>query len=87
LIALETAWLVSKARLALHRIATAQAAQGSDSAFNALHAAGYSIGDVGGPGGWIVSGHRGEQTIEAHGETQSKAWTAAVEKPRPCRWW
>jgi hypothetical protein len=54
-----------------------------DSAFDRLHAAGWSIGDVGGPGGWIVHGRRGERTIEAHGETQGKAWAAAVEQAEP----
>jgi hypothetical protein len=52
----------------------------NDTAFDALHAAGWSVGDVGGPDGWIVSGHRGEQTIEAHGPTQKKAWAAALEQ-------
>jgi hypothetical protein len=51
----------------------------SDATFGALHSAGWSIGDVGGPGGWIVSVHRGDQTIEAHGRTQSEAWSNAVE--------
>jgi DNA-binding helix-hairpin-helix protein with protein kinase domain len=32
----------------------------SDFAFDTLHAAGWSIGDVGGPGRWIVSGQGGE---------------------------
>ena len=52
----------------------------SDSAFDALHAAGWSIGDVGRPGGLSVSGHRGDQKIEAHGRTQSEAWRRAFEQ-------
>jgi hypothetical protein len=49
-----------------------------DRAAEALSAAGWSIGDVGGHGGWIVHGSRGDQQIEAHGATQAEAWQAAI---------
>jgi hypothetical protein len=52
----------------------------SDVAFDRLHAAGWSVGDIGGISGWTVFGHRGHQFIDAHGATQSKAWAAAVEQ-------
>ena len=51
----------------------------TDSACATLHAAGWSIGDIGGPGGWIVHGSRGDARIEAHGATQSEAWAMAQE--------
>ena len=51
-----------------------------DRAADALHAAGWSIGDVGGPGGWIVHGSRGDERIEAVGATQAEAWQAAAEQ-------
>jgi hypothetical protein len=58
----------------------------SDVAFDRLHAAGWSIGDIGGTNGWTVYGHRGQQVIDAHGATQSEAWAAALEQASavPC---
>jgi hypothetical protein len=52
----------------------------TDSAFEHLHAAGWSIGDIGGTNGWTVYGHRGEQIIDVHGRTQTEAWSAAEEQ-------
>lgn len=46
----------------------------------ALHAEGWSIGETGGAGGWLVTGTRGQQEIHATGKSQSEAWAAAIQQ-------
>jgi hypothetical protein len=50
----------------------------TDRAAESLSAAGWSIDDIGGPGGWIVHGNRGDERIEAHGSTRLEAWHTAL---------
>jgi hypothetical protein len=45
-----------------------------------LHAAGWSVGDVGTAGGWFVSGTNGENAVGARGLTQAEAWHQACEQ-------
>jgi hypothetical protein len=56
------------------------AAEFSNIAFDTLHRAGWSIGEVGGANGWYVYGHRGEQVIDAAGQTSAEAWQAVLEQ-------
>jgi hypothetical protein len=45
-----------------------------------LHAAGWSVGDVGTAGGWFVSGTNGQNGLKAGGRTQAEAWHRAGEQ-------
>jgi hypothetical protein len=45
-----------------------------------LHAAGWSVGDVGTAGGWFVSGTSGENAVRSQGRTQAEAWHRACEQ-------
>jgi hypothetical protein len=52
-----------------------------DEAWDRLHRAGWSVGDVVAGETWIVSGgHGGENRIHATGRTQAEAWTRACEQ-------
>jgi hypothetical protein len=51
-----------------------------DEAFDRLHHAGWSVGDVVSGGTWIVSGHNGENAIDARARTQAEAWRGACEQ-------
>jgi hypothetical protein len=44
-----------------------------DESFSRLHRAGWSIGETGGAGVWLVSGTNGENQIRAEGQTQAEA--------------
>jgi hypothetical protein len=59
---------------------TVRAKRTCDEGITAIRAEGWSIGETGGPGGWIVTGTRGEQEIHAAGATQSAAWAEAVQQ-------
>jgi hypothetical protein len=58
----------------------------SDAAFEALHSAGWSVGDAAfwTADGliWLVSGSNGENMIRAAGTTCDEAWANAVEQAR-----
>ena len=43
-----------------------------------LHGAGWSIGETGGAGVWLVSGTNGENVIHAEGRSQAEAWYRAT---------
>jgi hypothetical protein len=45
-----------------------------------LHAAGWSVGEVGTGGGWFVSGTKGENALKAAGRTQAEAWWRACQQ-------
>jgi hypothetical protein len=45
-----------------------------DESFARLHCAGWSIGETGGAGVWVVSGTNGENVIHAEGRSQAEAW-------------
>ena len=53
----------------------------TDDAYHRLHAAGWSVGDVGfldnGDRVWMVYAHRGEQKIAARANSQRDAWVRA----------
>jgi hypothetical protein len=49
-----------------------------DESFARLHQAGWSIGEIGGSGVWIVSGSNGENRILAEGQSQAEAWYLAT---------
>lgn len=49
-----------------------------DESFARLHRAGWSIGETGGAGVWLVSGSNGENQIRAEGRTQAEAWYRAT---------
>lgn len=51
-----------------------------DDSFARLHAAGWSIGDVGTSTGWLVTGTNGENMIRAVGQTQAEAWYHAGQQ-------
>jgi len=58
-----------------------------DHCHDALHSAGWSVGEVrittaSGVPSWLVSGTNGENRIEAREATQSEAWLQAVEQAR-----
>ena len=53
-----------------------------DESFDRLHRAGWSVGEVGTAGAWIVTGTNGESALAARGQTQSKAWWRACESAR-----
>jgi hypothetical protein len=53
-----------------------------DESANRLHRAGWSVGELPTPAGWIVSGVNGENVIEARGRTQAEAWWRACEQAR-----
>jgi len=45
-----------------------------------LHAAGWSVGEVGTAGGWFVSGTNGQNRLGARGRSQAEAWHRACEQ-------
>ncbi len=48
-----------------------------------LKRSGWTAGDIGtAGGGWLVSGHNGENRIEARGHSQAEAWWLAAEQAR-----
>jgi hypothetical protein len=49
-----------------------------DESFARLHRAGWSIGESGGAGVWIVTGNNGENLIRAEGRSQAEAWYRAT---------
>jgi prepilin-type N-terminal cleavage/methylation domain-containing protein len=51
-----------------------------DEALVRLHAAGWSVGETGGAGSWLVSGANGENQIVAQGRTQAEAWHRACQQ-------
>jgi hypothetical protein len=51
-----------------------------DDSFARLHAAGWSIGDVGTVANWLVTGTNGENVIRAEGQTQAEAWHRACQQ-------
>jgi hypothetical protein len=51
-----------------------------DESFRRLHAAGWSVGETGTAGRWLVSGANGENRIQASGSTQAEAWWRAVRR-------
>jgi hypothetical protein len=59
----------------------------STTAWNKLHAAGWSVGDTAfvteaGTLIWLVSGVDGEDVIRAEGPTQAAAWRTACDQAR-----
>jgi hypothetical protein len=46
---------------------------GPNEAFARLNAAGWSVGETGGAGWWLVRGRNGENRVEARGRTQAEA--------------
>jgi hypothetical protein len=50
----------------------------SDESFARLHQAGWSIGETGASGVWIVCGTNGENRIQAEGHSQAEAWYRAT---------
>src|SRR5262245_8789029 len=62
-----------------------------DESFALLHAAGWSVGDVGvlTPSGprWLVTGTNGENALHAEGVSQADAWAHAVEQAGPWGCW
>ncbi len=53
-----------------------------DESADRLRRAGWSCGDVGLAGGWLVTGTNGENVIEARAATQALAWWQACELAR-----
>jgi hypothetical protein len=51
-----------------------------DEAFARLHRAGWSIGEMAGTTGWMVTGRNGENAILARGASQAEAWHRAIEQ-------
>jgi hypothetical protein len=51
-----------------------------DESFARLHAAGWSVGETGTAGRWLVSGTNGENQLAARGSTQAEAWYRACEQ-------
>jgi phospholipase/lecithinase/hemolysin len=49
-------------------------------AFDRLHQAGWSVGDVALAQGWLVTGSNGENQMQASGMTQAEAWRLACEQ-------
>ena len=49
-----------------------------DESFARVHRSGWSIGETGGAGAWLVSGTNGENLIVAEGESQVEAWYRAT---------
>ena len=49
-----------------------------DESFDRLHQAGWSIGETGGAGYWLVTGTNGENVIRTQGRTQTEAWYRAT---------
>jgi hypothetical protein len=49
-----------------------------DESIARLHREGWSIGETGGAGVWLVSGTNGENKIHAEGRTQAEAWYRAT---------
>jgi hypothetical protein len=49
-----------------------------DESFARLHHAGWSIGETGGAGVWLVIGSNGENVIKAEGKSQAEAWYRAT---------
>ena len=51
-----------------------------DESLDRLRRAGWSVGHVGGPAGWMVSGGNGENAVNATGATLAEAyWRACVQ--------
>jgi hypothetical protein len=46
----------------------------SDESFDRLDRAGWSVGEAGFGGTWVVSGMNGENRLRAEGRTQAEAW-------------
>ena len=51
---------------------------GADESFARLHQAGWSIGETGSVGLWMVTGTNGENMIRAQGRTRTEAWYRAA---------
>ena len=51
-----------------------------DESFARLHRAGWSLGETGSAGRWLVTGSNGENQISATGASQAEAWHRAVEQ-------
>jgi hypothetical protein len=51
-----------------------------DESLSRLRRAGWSVSETATAGAWIVSGHNGENMINARGKTQAEAWHRAVEQ-------
>lgn len=49
-----------------------------DESFARLHRAGWSTGETGSAGVWLVTGTNGENDIRAEGHTQAEAWYRAT---------
>jgi len=49
-----------------------------DESFGRLHRAGWSIGEIGSSGVWLVTGTNGENVIHAQGRSQAEAWYRAT---------
>ena len=49
-----------------------------DESFARLHRAGWSIGETGGAGVWLVIGTNGENKICAEGRSQAETWYRAT---------
>jgi hypothetical protein len=47
-----------------------------------LHAGGCSVDEVAAGDSWTVTGHKGENVIDASGETCAEAWGLAGEQAR-----
>jgi hypothetical protein len=51
-----------------------------DESFARLRRAGWSVGETGGAGGWLVTGANGENVIRAEGRSQAEAWYHATQQ-------
>jgi hypothetical protein len=52
---------------------------GVDESFARLRRSGWSVGETGSAGRWLVTGSNGENQIRARGDTQAEAWRRACQ--------
>ncbi len=51
-----------------------------DTPFSRLHLAGWTVGETGTGGAWIVDGAKGENRFVVFGRTQAEAWASACRQ-------